>query len=199
MKFLRTISVITMAFSILSFKGVENIPNGSYPVNISKSQVNWTGEKVTGEHSGTIGVKSGVFQLQEGDLKGGSFVIDMGSISVNDLDGEYRKKLEGHLKSDDFFGVKKFPIARFNITNVAPGGDEGKYRIAGAMTIKNITKQIEFDALLENKGGSLNATASIIIDRADFDVRYGSGSFFENMGDKMIYDDFILKVNLIAQ
>ncbi len=143
-------------------------------------------------------MKSGDLEFNGDQLTGGSFAIDMTSITVTDLTGEYKGKLEGHLKSKDFFGVEKHPTATFEITRVIPKGTPGDYKVIGNMTIKNITKEIKFFANVKNVNGQKVATADLTIDRSDFDVRYGSGSFFDNLGDKTIYDEFDLSVELVA-
>ena len=127
----------------------------------------------------------------EGDqLVGGEFVVDMTSISNEDLSGDNRAKLEGHLKSDDFFGVENYPTAKLVITNVVK--NENTYKVTGDLTIKETTEPITFD--LEEAGD--NFTTTLTIDRSKYNVRYGSGSFFDNLGDKTIYDDFTLDINL---
>ncbi|MEL7145417.1 MAG: YceI family protein, partial [Bacteroidota bacterium] len=108
-----------------------------------------------------------------------------------DLEGKSKGNLESHLKSDDFFGVNNYPTAKIVITKVVPQGP-GKYKVTGDLTIKGTTKEIKFIA---NQSGN-TATADLVIDRSEYDIRYGSGSFFENLGDKTIYDDFELSVSL---
>jgi polyisoprenoid-binding protein YceI len=105
-------------------------------------------------------------------------------------------KLEGHLKSEDFFGVDKYPNAYFKITKVIPYGTAGNYRVNGDLTIKGITRPIKFMTTVVNANGELTATADITVDRSEFDVRYGSGSFFDNLGDKALHDEFDLNVKL---
>lgn len=177
-------------FALFSF----GIVSDGVTVNIEKSTVKWTGKKVTGQHTGTVNLKSAEVSLDNGVLTGGSFVIDMTSITNTDMDGGMKGKLEGHLKSDDFFGVEKHPTASFVITKVVRQGDSGSYTVTGNMTIKNITNEISFNASVRNDLKSVSA--EIIVDRSKFDVRYGSGSFFDNLGDKTIYDDFELAVIL---
>jgi len=161
-------------------------------INTKASSVIWTAYKVTGSHTGSIGIKEGKINMQGGVLQGGSFIIDMGKINCTDLQGEWKDKLEGHLKSEDFFNVNSFPEASFEITKVSPKGTPGDYKVTGNMTIKGITKEVKFYA----KAMEQRATAKIVLDRTDFDVRYGSGSFFDSLGDKTIYDDFELEVTL---
>jgi polyisoprenoid-binding protein YceI len=160
-------------------------------INLKESNVTWTAKKVTGSHNGNVNLKSGFFNIEDEKVIGGEFVMDMTSISNEDLTGEYKQKLEGHLKSEDFFGVEKHPTAKLVITNIAEKGN-GSYGVLGNLTIKNITKPVTFD--LEMKENS--ASAKLTIDRSKFDVKYGSGSFFDDLGDKTIYDNFDLEVNL---
>ena len=161
-------------------------------INTEKSSITWVGKKITGQHTGTIGIKSGELMMDNDKLAGGSFVIDMSTLSVGDLKaGQGKEKLEGHLNSDDFFGVKTFPEATLRITNVM-GIGRGQYKVQADITIKDKTQQISFDANI----GEGMATAEITIDRTKHDIKYGSGSFFDNLGDKTINDDFVLTVNL---
>ena len=128
----------------------------------------------------------------DGDkLVGGNFVVDMTTIQVTDLKaGKGKEKLEGHLKSTDFFGVEEHPTAKLTVKRAARTGNT--YTVTADLTVKNITNPITFDI---TRDGS-QMTANVTIDRSKFDVRYGSGSFFDNLGDKTIYDDFDLTVNL---
>ena len=116
-----------VAFVALSFTNPVN-DVVTMKTNIAKSEIAWKGYKVTGTHFGVVSVKNGALDFNEGVLVGGSFVIDMPTIIVQDLDGEWKDKLEGHLKSDDFFGVSNFPEATFTITQVAAKGTPGDYK-----------------------------------------------------------------------
>lgn len=188
--------VLTLvAFIGLSFTNPVEITKAK--VNATKSQVNWKGYKVTGEHAGTIGVKEGDLQFEKGQLVGGSFSIDMTTLKVTDLQGGMAAKLEGHLKSPDFFGIEKFPTATFKITKAVSRGTPGSYKIVGDLTIKETTKEIKFMAQVSED--QKEATAKITVDRSDFNVRYGSGSFFDGLGDKTIYDEFDLEVKLVVE
>jgi len=171
----------------------------SLPVNPAASSVKWTGYKVTGKHWGTVNVKSGNLDFQNGVLKGGNFTIDMTSIAVDDLTGESKGKLEGHLKSDDFFGVTTYPSATFVITQAVPRGTPGSYKIVGNITIKGKSKELRFNAQIDESGDSYVGKADFQLDRSEFDVRYGSGSFFDNLGDKTIYDDFDMSVTVAVK
>ena len=163
-------------------------------VDTEKSSIAWVGKKVLGQHNGTVNIKSGELEYAEGRLSGGTFEIDMATIACLDLDGGMRGKLEGHLKSPDFFDVANFPTASFTITNVT-AGENGAYNITGDLTIKGITNSLSFSATSED--GSFNA--DIKVDRTLYNVRYGSGKFFDNLGDKTINDDFELAVSLVTK
>ncbi|MFT7120258.1 MAG: polyisoprenoid-binding protein YceI [Neolewinella sp.] len=169
-------------------------------VDADKSLVTWKGYKVTGEHAGTISVAdSSSLDFKEGVLTGGTIFIDMPSIAVTDLTGGTKAKLEGHLKSADFFGVEKFPTAKLVITTVVSRGTPGDYRVTAEITIKENTETIRFNTKVTEEMGAFVAVADITVDRTDFDVRYGSGSFIDNLGDKTIYDEFDLTVKLVAK
>lgn len=161
-------------------------------VNVSESKITWKGYKVTGSHEGTIDLKSGHLVMDGNKLTGGEFVVDMTSITNLDMaSGEGKEKLEGHLKSDDFFGVENHPTAKLVIKS-AESMNKNSYSVKGDLTIKGKTNPVTFVvSIYENK-----ATATLKVDRAKYDVRYGSGSFFDNLGDKTIYDEFDLVVDL---
>ncbi len=162
------------------------------PVSAAKSTINWVGKKVTGQHEGTIKLKDGAFFMKDGKIARGKFTVDMTSIEVTDLKaGEGKEKLEGHLKADDFFGVEKFATASINFTTVTPKAN-GVYNVVANLTIKGITKPVTFDLIVKDN----NATAKVVVDRTKYDIKYGSGSFFDNLGDKVISDNFDLTVSL---
>lgn len=188
-------SFAIVALLMAAFTSPEKIT--AYNVDAEQSSVQWTGRKVTGEHTGKIKIKEGSLDMEGKKLVGGNFVIDMNTIENEDLSGEYKGKLEGHLKSDDFFGVATYPTARLVITDVkAKKGDN--YEITGDLTIKDITHEVSFPATVKASGEQVVADAKIVVDRAKYNVRYGSDSFFDNLGDKVIYDDFDLEVSLVA-
>ncbi len=168
-------------------------------VDVEKSSITWVGKKVTGKHNGTIKLKDASLVMEEGMLKGGTFIIDMTTITNDDMDGNMKGKLEGHLKSADFFNVEEFPTATLELTNVVSRGTAGSYKVIGDLTIKGITKPVKFNAQIGEEDGMKMATANIVVDRSEYDVRYGSGSFFDNLGDKTIYDEFELNVKLVLK
>jgi predicted outer membrane repeat protein len=171
----------------------------TYTVDTNASSIVWTGYKVTGKHTGTVKVKNGNLVIDNGVLTGGSFDIDMTSIKDTDLEGEWAAKLEGHLKSDDFFGTNNFATSKFVITRAIPQDSKGNYKIIGNLTIKETTKEVKFQANVAEAGGAITASGKITVDRSEYNVKYGSGSFFDGLGDKTIYDEFDLQVNLVAK
>ena len=177
------IATITFAFT--------TIEDGKKEVKVETSSVTWKGYKVTGSHAGSIALKQGSLEFKDGKLTGGEFVIDMTSIINTDMEGEYKAKLEGHLKSDDFFGVSTYPTAKLVFNTVKSTG-KNSYEVTGDLTIKDKTNPVTFDmSIYGNK-----ATANVKIDRTEYEVRYGSASFFDNLQDKAIYDEFDLITDL---
>ncbi len=177
--------VALIAVSFTSLKGEKKA------IKIENSTVIWKGYKVTGSHQGTIVLKAGHLTFDDDKLVGGEFIIDMTTITNTDMEGEYKGKLEGHLKSDDFFGVEQNPTAKLVFKKVKSTG-KNAYKVTGNLTIKGITNSIIFNlSVYGNK-----ATTSLKIDRTKYDVRYGSTSFFDNLKDKAIYDEFDLIADL---
>jgi polyisoprenoid-binding protein YceI len=169
-----------------------------FKVDTQKSKLAWVGRKVTGEHSGFINLADGVLVTDGKKVTGGTFTIDMNSISNDDLKDEgYKQKLIGHLKSDDFFATEKFPKAQLVINKVTALSKD-QYKIKGALTIKGITNDIEFPATITTSKSQITAKAKIVVDRTKYDIKYGSGSFFDNLGDKAISNDFEMNVELVA-
>lgn len=172
---------------------------GVYNIDTATSTIGWIGEKVTGKkHNGNVAVKSGSFVLENGVLKSGEIIIDMKSITDEDLAGEAKAKLETHLKSDEFFGVAKHSEAKYVIKS-ATVKDNIQYDIIGDMTVKGITKELNTKLVIVPNGSGASIAGAISFDRTAFDIRYGSDKFFDNLGDQMIKDDVILKVLLKAK
>lgn len=176
----------------------------AYKVDVAKSDLKWHAKKVTGEHMGNLALQSGQMLVNGNKIVGGTFVIDMNSITCSDIkDAEYNGKLVGHLKSDDFFSVEKNPTATFKINSVKPVANAAAGKpnatVTGDLTIKGITNQVSFPATVSVKDGVASAKADVTIDRSKFDVRYGSKSFFDNLGDKAIYDDFVVTLDVTAK
>lgn len=164
-----------------------------YDVNIEESSIEWQGFKPTGSHKGTINIESGTFTTNDGKIQSGSFVIDMSSIKESEDNG----RLEGHLKSADFFDVAKFPSASFEITGLEE--KDGNTMLSGNLTIKDITHNVTFPVTITNEGDVLTVSSEVFtIDRSKWNVRYGSKSFFDNLKDKFINDDIELKISIKA-
>ncbi|NVJ89484.1 MAG: YceI family protein [Flavobacteriaceae bacterium] len=158
-------------------------------VSTETSVITWKGSKPTGTHNGNVMLKDGDLLVENGELKGGEFVIDMNSIKVLDIpaDKEGNAKLRGHLTSSDFFDVEKYPTSKFIITKVEDKGD--KLHVTGNLTIKDVTKSVTIPATLSSENGVTTFKSETFnINRADFNVKYGSKSFFDNLKDKFIDD-----------
>ncbi|WP_310379866.1 YceI family protein [Flavobacterium sp.] len=160
-------------------------------VDTSKSSINWVGKKVTGQHNGTINIKDGDLVFKGKKLVGGSFTVDMASINTTDLTGKSKTNLDGHLKADDFFGTEKFPTATLVFKTISTK-TKNVYKVTADLTIKGITNLVPFEITV--KGNT--ATTKFNVDRTKYDIKYGSKSFFESIGDKAISDEFELEVAL---
>jgi polyisoprenoid-binding protein YceI len=170
---------------------------------LSESTVKWTGKKLTGEHFGKINISEGSLFVDGDQLSGGSFTIDMNTITVEDLtDAAQNKDLTDHLFSEDFFNVAQFNAANFEITGVealAAADEAGNtHTISGNLTIKGITQGISFPAKVDNNETGINASAKFNIDRTLWDIKYKSGKFFPELGDKVISDEIGIELNLAA-
>lgn len=161
-------------------------------IDVKSSTIKWVGKKVTGEHSGTVNFKDGAVIFKGKKLTGGSFTVDMTSLTSTDLTGEYQGKLNGHLKADDFFGTDKYPTSKLVFKKIGTTKTPNVYAVTADLTIKGITKPVTFD-LTVNKS---TATTAFKVDRTKYDIKYGSGNFFEGLGDKTISDEFELAVAL---
>ena len=188
--------ILTLLFTF-AFTAFTMIPEVA-TVNTSESRITWTAKKVTGQHHGKVPIRSATLDYQNGKILGGSFEMDMTSLTVEDItDPGMNKKLTDHLKSDDFFSVANHGKSTFTITNAKTSNGKD-YQITGDLTIKNITKPVTFPANVAVNGGIITATGKLTFDRTDYDIKFRSGSYFENLADKMIYDDVELDVKIIA-
>ena len=164
-------------------------------VSLEESSVKWTGVQLSGKsHYGTLSFKSADLTFKNEKLVGGEFVVDMTSLSVDDLTGRGKTSLEGHLKANDFFSVSDFNYSELKL-NAVKMVSENEYIATGDLTIKGRTHKAEVS--FRKQEGSKNMKAKLVFDRSKYDVRYGSGSFFENLGDKLILDDIELEVSLV--
>jgi polyisoprenoid-binding protein YceI len=181
---------------IVLFGFTVGITNGQNKMaaDTSKTTLAWLGEKVTGQHTGTIKLQSGWLDWQDNKIVSGEFIIDMASIN----ESARNAMLEKHLKSDDFFSVSKFPTAKLILTG-SESFEKGTAVVKGTLTIKGITNPIEFKSNVQKKDNGLWFYSNITVDRTKYNIKYGSGSFFDNLGDKVIYDEFKLKVALLVK
>lgn len=168
------------------------------------SRLMWTATKVTGEHTGGVPLKSGVLHIADGALRGAEVVMDMSGITCTDIENEgANAKFVNHLKGADFFEVDKNPTAVFIITGVKPIPDApaGKpnYTVTGDLTIKGITKPNTFDCLFWVDGAAARAAAQLTFDRGQYDIKYRSGTFFPEIGDKAISDTVSLTFDISAK
>jgi len=183
---LKSAFLLVLALSFASFTTILK-----KNVEVTESSVAWKGYKVTGSHEGTIKLVEGSLAFENDVLTGGNFTIDMTSINVTDLEaGKGKEKLEGHLKSDDFFGTENHAKASLTITDAK--GKDGVYRVTGDLTIKGKTHPITFQMNIADNV----AVAELKVDRTKYDIKYGSASFFDGLKDKAIYDEFDLNVTL---
>ncbi len=179
----------------------------TFPVNVGSSMVTWEGAKPTGTHTGTISLTSGEVTVDGNMITGGSFVLDMNSITNTDLEGDMKAGLESHLKGtaegkeDHFFNVVKYPTGTFDITKVTKvdGDEEATHLIYGNLTLKGITKEIGFKALVGIGSNKVEVTTpSFTIDRTQWGVNYNSKTVFEGLGDKFVNDEVGLTIKLSA-
>ncbi|GAB3044442.1 YceI family protein [Spirosoma litoris] len=191
-------AILLFIVGTMSARSKQTIYADTYKVDVSKSSLNWKARKVTGEHTGTLKFNEGVLTFDGGKLTGGQFTFDMNSIVCSDLtDPTYNAKLINHLKSDDFFSTGKHPTSSFTITKVTPKGAT-TYQVMGNMRIKGITNFVTFPIRVKQNGATVEAEGKVTLDRTKYDIKYGSTSFFDALGDKAIYDDFDIELKLLA-
>lgn len=156
-------------------------------LNKSASQLKWTGTKVTGKHYGTVAIKDADLTGVAGQIQRGYIVADLSKIKISDLDGKWANKFIGHIQSADFFNIEKHPTAKYEIEKVENGYFYGK------LTIKGNTHK---EKVKYKKDGN-SYTGTLVFNRTKYDMKYGSGSFFKGLGDKMIHDDVKLEFKLV--
>lgn len=175
----------------------------TYIVDIEKSKIFWTGKGVGKEHTGYVTIQSGSLLIDTKTITGGFFYINMKSITNTDVkDAGFNKNLVDHLKGPEFFFAAKFPTSTFKIVKAerldVPEG-QPNYKINGDLTIKGIKKPIEFLSTLKYTKKSVVVAGDIEIDRTHWDIKYNSGSFFQDLGDKLIEDKIKLKLDIHAE
>jgi len=172
-------------------------------INTTDSEVLWHGEKVVGKHDGKVKIKDGVVNVKDGKIVGGMVTVDLSTITDTDITDEAtNQKLVGHLKSEDFFDIAKFPVSTLEITEVTPiqnsAAGQPNYTVKGNLTIRGVTKGITFPASITISDSKVTSNATFDIDRTEFGLKYGSGKFFEGLGDKMIKDNFTMTYKISA-
>lgn len=159
-------------------------------------EIEWLGKKVSGSHNGNISLAEGWLKRDGDKITGGSLKVDLTSMTCLDIKSpEWNKKLIDHLKSDDFFSTEKFPHAVLTIHEAIHKGEK-IWVFNSELTIKGITHPLIFEGELEMEGSQLELEANLVIDRTKYEIRYGSGSFFKGLGDKLIYDQFEVKTEI---
>ena len=179
-----------MAFS---FKPAEE----KYSLDLEKSSMEWLCKKVGGQHNGKVKIKEGTLIFDGNTLKGGSFVMDMTTISV--LDSPDNKRLIDDILSNNFFDITKFPTSTFTITKVTSSGTD-QVDITGNLTVKGITKPVTFSSSLKKQGSVAVAVANgVKVDRTKFDITFRSKTFFSEIGNRAVDDEFELSITLLAK
>ncbi len=179
--------------------------DGKHQIDVEQSKVEWTGRNLTGAHSGTIKLREGSIEIESGRPVRGSFTLEMRDIECADLkDGKMREMLEAHLKSEDFFDVIRFPEAVLLLSRITPLADaplgNPNYEITGDLTLKGMTRDLSFRAILApTPDGLLAADAHFDIDRTHWNVLYGSGKFYEKLGKHLVNDEISIALKLVTR
>tara|TARA_B100000963_G_scaffold264187_1_gene232303 strand:- start:792 stop:1367 length:576 start_codon:yes stop_codon:yes gene_type:complete len=186
------INTFTSVFITITLFICNNVSAQEMTLDTKSSSIKWTGKEITTKsHYGSLKFKEGLLNIKNDNITNGKFIVDMNSIDCQDLSGSSKSNLEGHLKSDDFFSVNKYPEAVLTIQNTKEKTN-GVISAEGQILVKGIVQPVTFDISIEGKNGS----AKLILDRSKHNVRFRSGSFFQNLGDKLIYDDIEIEAQL---
>ena len=173
---------------------------GIYSVHIDKSELSWIGKELSTKiHTGSLNISNGIIQVGDDNSVSGNIKINMSTINVTDLQGRSKEMLEKHLRSADFFEVENYPEAQINFKSKSFNKLLNQISFEGDLTIKDITNPISFNATLIESSPYLKANAILSFDRSKYDVRFRSGSFFENLGDKLILDDIDVNIKLVTE
>ena len=187
---------ILYSFLCFSFIFATNL----YTLDPTSSSLEWIGQKLTGSHDGSLDFSRGEVTFNDKDLVYGEIIVSMITIRNKDITNEqYRGYLEEHLKSEDFFHVDSFPSAHLTIKEnlgLLNGGRETL--VLCNLTIKGITHEVKFPVKIDVFSSHATASGSLDVDRSLYDIKYKSKSFFPDIGDKLIYDNFTLNFNIRA-
>lgn len=182
--------------------------DGAYTIDPATSEIKWQGSKPTGVHNGIVPISAGNFTVENGLVTQGTIEINMAGITVLDLEGDSKNNLEGHLrgtvagKEEDFFNTTKYPKATYTVTSSSAldNDPDGTHMINGNLTIKDITKPVSFKAKINTDGNTFSATTpQFVVDRTEFDIKFMSTKFFDNLRDDFINDEFKLQINVNAK
>ena len=194
------LSALAVGSAILGIANDEGTTR--YKVNATESIITWNASKVTGEHSGTVNVANGYISMTDNKMVSANVIADMTTIACTDLEGEWGDKLVGHLVSEDFFHVDEYATSSFTLRDITPlstTDGAATHNVVGDFTIRGITQSVSFPATIVEQGGELMINGAAVLDRTDYDIVYRSGSMFDTLGDKMIYDEFTIGFNLVAE
>lgn len=193
MKNLLSTVAIALVVILSAFSFMKTI---NYTVDTKASNLTWVGYKVGGKHNGDLKLTDGKITLSGSNITSASFTMDMTSMTVLDLQGGMAEKLLGHLKSDDFFSVAKYPKATFELTKATSTGTN-TYDVTGKLTIKGITKDITFPITIDANSMVLKVTGKLKVDRTKWDITYRS-SLAGTAADKLIDNEFEIGLNIVA-
>ena len=172
------------------------IESGTYVFIADSSKIVWTGKKTSGQHYGTVKLASGSVTVDSSLVTEGTFEIDMNTITVEDIDeGSGKTDLEAHLKDTAFFFTSTHPRSTFKLKEINRL-DGNSFRVKGDLTIKGITNEVTFPAHVNFDGNKVHIKGEMNIDRTKWDIRFKSKTFFPELGDKFIYDDFYITLDL---
>lgn len=202
---------------------IEVAEASSIKIDEAQSKVIWNGRKPGGEHHGNIAIEDGTVQLRDDEIVGGTILMDLNTINVEDLEGEDKQKLEGHLKSPDFFYVEQFPTAKFVITKVEEftgevsaeeqpqdvENNEGfdgyvlanpTHKVTGNLTLRDTTLSITIPAEIEVEENAVKAKSRFVIDRSKWNVNFMDESgVTAEAKDKFIYNKVNVGFDIVAQ
>lgn len=180
----------------------------AYEIDVPRSELKWNAFKPTGTHSGIVPIAGGTIYADGDLITGGSVEMNMTGLEVKDLDGEMKQKLEAHLKGsvpgseDDFFNVSKYPKATYKILGSTKLENDplGTHMINGELTVREITKPVSFKAVVDlSSGTALKATAEpFVIDRTEWDIKFKSKKFFDDLKDDFVNDEIKLELTVGA-
>lgn len=180
------------------------VPDGERPIDLKESRIEWTGRNLLNKHSGTVALKSGSLRFTKGRLTGGEFVFDMNAMSCSDLAGNaMHDVLIAHLKSDDFFDVEVYPEARFVVWAAEPiipaTSGAPNLHVRGQLTLKDVVKPFEFPVVAGfTPEGKPAAQAVLAFDRTLWNVVYGSGKLFSNLGGHLVNDQIEIQLRIVV-